>query len=139
MDTLHSRIHVVPAIPPAAVGDNTAAVSAIIDTFGYESLEFAIVLGAIADADATFAVTMEHGDDAALSDTAAVTSANLQGTLTAAAFKFDSDNLVRRVGYGPKAKRYVRLTVTPSANGSDAIFGAVAILGGPTITPTPNP
>ena len=137
MQNLHN-IHAVTAIAPASVADNTAAVSAIIDTFGYAQCEFLITLGSIADADATFAVTLEHGDDSGLSDTAAVTSANLQGTLAAAGFQYDSDNGVRRIGY-LKSKRYVRLTVTPTNNSSAAIFGCTALLGAPTLSPTPNP
>lgn len=138
MDTLHSKIQVVPAIPPATVSDNTATASSIIDTFGFGSCEFVITLGALADANATFAVTMEHGDDSGLSDTAAVTSANLQGTLAAAGFQYNDDNKVRRVGYR-KGKRYVRLTITPSGNSDAATFGAVAVLGSPTVSPTANP
>ncbi len=137
MQNLHN-IHAVTAIAPASVADNTAAVSAVIDTFGYAQCEFLITLGAIADADATFAVTLEHGDAANLSDTAAVTAANLQGALADAGFQFDSDNGVRRIGY-LKAKRYVRLTVTPTANSGSAIFGVTALLGAPTLSPTPNP
>lgn len=137
MQNLHN-IHAVTAIAPAAVSDNTAAVSAIIDLFGYSQCEFLINLGAIDDADATFAVTLEHGDDSGLSDAAAVTSANLQGTLAEAGFKFDSDNGVRRLGY-LKSKRYVRLTVTPTNNASAATFGVTALLGDPTLSPAPNP
>lgn len=137
MRNIHN-IHVVPAINPASVSDNTAAASAIIDTFGFDELEFIITIGSVADADATFAVTMEHGDDSGLSDTAAVTSANLIGTLAEAGFQYDSDNKVRRIGYR-KSKRYVRMTITPSNNASAAVFGAVAVLAGATVSPTANP
>lgn len=137
MQNLHN-IHAVTAIAPAAVSDNTAAVSAIIDTFGYSELEFVVNIGSVADADATFAVTMEHGNDSGLADSASVTAANLKGTLAEAAFQFDSDNGVRRIGYN-KGKRYVRLTITPSNNTDAAVFGAVALLGGATLSPPPNP
>ena len=50
--------------PAAATTDNTAWVSQIVDRRGYEAVMFAIVTGSLADADATFAVTMDDGDAA---------------------------------------------------------------------------
>jgi hypothetical protein len=99
--------------PVAATTDNTAWVSNIIDTAGYEAVTLAFQTGTLTDADATFAVTMEHGDAANLSDTAAPASTDLVGTLALAGFTFADDNKARKIGY-VGSKRYVRLTVTPS-------------------------
>jgi hypothetical protein len=107
MKDLMNMIDVKRAISPASVADNTAQVSQIIDVAGYEALTFVIDLGSIADADATFAVTMEHGDDSALADTAVPAAADLIGTTTLAGFQFDSDNKLRKIGY-KGTKRYVR-------------------------------
>lgn len=126
------------AISPVSVSDNTAQASQIIDTAGYESLTFAIALGSIADADATFAVTLEHGDDSGLSDTAAPAAADIIGTTTLAGFQYDSDNACRKVGY-KGTKRYVRLTITPTGNASAALMSVIAILGNPMAGPTANP
>ena len=121
--------------PAAAVSDNTPIVSQIVDLAGFQQVVFAINLGAIADADATFAVLVDHGDAANLSDAAAVPDLNLTGTEAAAGFKFDDDNKVRKIGY-VGSKRYVRLTVTPANNTGAAFVSAVAVLSGSRYTPT---
>ncbi|MGQ0740923.1 MAG: hypothetical protein ACT4OG_01320 [Alphaproteobacteria bacterium] len=138
MKDLFNNIAVKTAIAPVSVADNTAQVSSIIDRRGYESVTFAIATGDIADADATFAVLVEHGDAANLSDAAAVADADLLGSEALAGFTFADDNETRKIGY-TGGKRYVRLTVTPSNNASAALISAVCILGHPHVTPTPNP
>jgi len=135
---LMNNIHVLRAISPVSVADNTAQVSQIIDRRGYGSLTFAIATGSIADADATFTVLVEHGDNSGLSDAAAVPDSELIGTEVLAGFQFDDDNETRKVAY-KGVKRYVRLTVTPANNASAALLSAVAILGHPDLSPTPNP
>lgn len=135
---LHNNIAPKRAISPVSVADNTAQVSQIIDLNGYESLEFVILAGALADADVTFTVLVEDGAAANLSDAAAVDDKFLLGTEAQAGFKFDSDDKVFKIGYvGPK--RYVRLTITPANNASAALLAAVAILGHPHNRPTGNP
>jgi hypothetical protein len=138
MRDLHNNINVRRAISPVSVADNTAQVSQIIDRQGYNSLEFVISTGALADADATFTVLVEHGDAANLSDAAAVADTGLLGTEALASFQFDDDNETRKIGY-VGSKRYVRLTITPANNASAGLLAAVAILGHPEIAPTPNP
>ena len=121
---LHNRARVEQSISVRAVSDNTAQVGAIIDIEGFSGLEFIINLGTINDADATFAFTLEEGDDSGLSDTAAVAADNIQGS---GDFQFDSDDSVRRVGYFGK-KRFVRATITPSNNTSAADMSVSAVL-----------
>lgn len=133
-----STIHPIRAISPVSVADNTAQNSEIIDTRGYGSLTFVILTGSVADADATFAVTMVHGDDSGLSDSATVPAAQIVGTTTLAGFQFDDDNETRKIGYAG-SKRYVRMTITPTNNASAALLAAVAVLGNPDLAPTPNP
>lgn len=137
---IHNDIHPVPLIAPiAARTDNTAIVSAIIDTLGYEACELVLVTGTETDADATFAALVEDGDAANLSDAAAVDDAYLVGTEALASFTFADDVECRKIAY-KGSKRYVRLTVTPSGNNSGNIFLAgVAILGKPATAPTANP
>lgn len=138
MRDIHNSLHLLRAISPVSVSDNTAQVSQIIDRQGYHALEFVIATGSIADADATFTVLVEDGDAANLSDAAAVADANLLGLETQAAFQFDDDNETRKIGYIGN-KRYVRLTITPVNNASAALLSAVAILGAPHVAPTANP
>ena len=131
-------LHPKRAISPVSVSDNTAQVSQIIDTAGYEALTFVIAAGSLADSDATFAVLVEDGDASNLSDAAEVDDAYLIGTEALAGFQFDDDNEPRKIGY-KGTKRYVRLTITPSGNASEALLSCVAILGKPTSGPTANP
>ncbi|WP_420584909.1 hypothetical protein [Ruegeria sp.] len=138
MQDLMNNIHPVRAISPVSVSDDTAQVSEIIDLQGYDSLTFVILTGALGDADATFAVLVEEGDDPALSDAAAVADVDLIGTEALAGFQFDDDDETRKIGYSG-GKRYVRLTVTPAANASAALLAAVALLGHPSSAPTANP
>lgn len=135
MRDLYNHLTFRRAISPVSVADNTAAVSQIIDVQGFDSLVFAIATGSLADADATFAVLVEDGNDSGLSDAAAVIDAELNGTEAAAGFQFDDDNETRKIGYIGN-KRYVRLTITPSANASAALISAVAVLGNASLQPT---
>lgn len=135
---LCNNIHVLRAISPVVVTDNTAQVSQIIDTAGYESLTFAINTGTLSDADATVTALVEDGDAANLSDAAAVDDQFLIGTEVLASFQFDDDNETRKIGY-TGTKRYVRLTLTPAANTGNIPVGAIAILGHPVKRPTANP
>ena len=137
MRDLFNYVTVRRAISPVSVSDDTAQVSQIIDLQGYESLTFAIATGNLADADATFAVLVEHGDVANLSDAAAVPDNQLLGTEALAGFTFSDDDETRRIGYVGD-KRYVRLTVTPANNASAALLAAVALLAHPHSAPTAN-
>ena len=138
-DTMNN-IHPLAAITPvAARTDNTAIVSSIIDVKGYDSLTWLVVNGANTDANATFAVTMDHGDVSNLSDAAAVTAADLVGSYALAGYDFADDGETRKIGY-VGSKRYVRLTITPSGNDSGNIFvAAVALLANAAVVPTANP
>lgn len=141
MKDLHNSITVKRGLSPkAAVTDNTAYVSEILDRQGYESVEFIILIGANTDANATFTTLVEHGDAANLSDAAAVADADLLGTEVLASFTAaDDDNKVRKIGY-TGGKRYVRVTITPAGNDSGNHFVAgVWVLGHPHMGPTPNP
>lgn len=140
MRDMANNVQVKRAISPVSVSDDNAQVSEIIDRLGYDSLMFMIAIGSIADANATFAVLLEHGDQANLSDNAAVADADMISQTsgaapeTAAGFQFDDDNEVRKIGYVGN-KRYVRLTITPSGNASAALLSAVAVLGNPHSRP----
>jgi hypothetical protein len=140
MRDLHITVYPKRAISPVAAGtDNTPIVSQILDTQGFEAAELLINIGANTDANATFAVLIEHGDAANLSDAAAVPDAQLLGTEALAGFQFDDDNEQRKIGYIGN-KRYLRATITPSGNDSGNIFVAAQwLLGFPREAPTANP
>jgi hypothetical protein len=137
MRDMLNNIHPVgPAV--SALSDNTAVVSGIVDIKGFDALTFLIGMGTLVDVDATFAVTVDEGDAANLSDAASVATADLIGTLALASFTFAADGLCRKIGY-KGTKRYVRCTVTPSANTGAAPIAIIPLLGKPAQAPTPNP
>lgn len=139
MKDLHNDITVGRALSPAAaITDNTAQVCQIIDNQFLEAQEYVINIGALADADATFTVLLEDGDDSGLSDAAAVADAFLLGTEVLASFTFADDNETRKLGYIGK-KRYTRMTITPADNTGNAFFSVLSILGSPRHAPTSNP
>lgn len=120
--------------PAAAVTDNTPFVSQIVDTLDFDSVTFLAQLGAIADADATFVVLVEHGDNSGLSDATAVPDADLIGTEAGMAFLFSDDNKCAKIGY-KGTKRYVRVTITPSANSGNIFLSGTWLLGHPRTMP----
>lgn len=135
---LFNNVNPKRAISPVSVSDTTAQVGQWVDRLGFQKLLFLILIGSVADADATFTVLVEDADASNQSDAAAVADEFLLGTEALAGFQFDSDNLTRKIGYRG-LKRYVRLTITPVSNASAAVIGAVALLGAPLTGPTANP
>lgn len=138
MKDLMNQINVKRVISPVSVADNTAQVGQIIDRQGFESLTYLIATGSIADVDATFAVTLQEGNVSNLSDATTVAAADLVGTTALASFLFSDDDKCFKLGY-IGAKRYTRLTITPTNNASAAVVAAVAVLGHPAVAPTVNP
>lgn len=143
MRDLLNNVHLKRALSPVSVADNTPQVSQEIDLRGYNSVFFAILIGSVADADATFAVTMTESDTAGSGHTAVAADDLVGATASATAlanagFQFDDDNEVRKIGYRG-AKRYVILTITPTGNASAALLAALAVLGCPAISPPINP
>jgi len=138
MRDLHNSINVKRGLSPvAAVTDNTAFVSQIVDRSGYESCEFVILVGN-AGTGATFACLFEDGDAANLSDHAEVAAGNLLGTEALAGFDSTASNKVFKIGYAG-TKRYCRVTVTPATNTGNAFVAGAWILGGAHNAPTANP
>ena len=82
----------------------------------------------------TFTILIEDGDNASLTDNAAVDDAYLLGTEALATFQFDDDNETRKIGY-IGSKRYLRATITPVANASAALLSAVWVQSGARVAP----
>ena len=117
------------AFPPkAAVTDNTAFVSTIFDTANFGSVMLSGTHGTNADANATYTVLVEDGDNSALTDNAAVADAFLIG-VEAMGLDFADDDKAFKIGYiGPK--RYVRVTITPAGNTGNAFIAGNWIASG---------
>ncbi len=135
MRDLFNNTKIVTLWDPVDLGSgDTAKVSSIIDTQGFNSFTAHLAFGSIADADATFTVLVEDGDDSSLTDNAAVADAYLLGTEAGATPLFSNDNTGFKIGYtGPK--RYVRITLTPTNNTGAILTSAIAILGNPNQAP----
>lgn len=130
MRDLASNIAIRPVIAPAANTDigTTSIVGTVIDRLGFNSLVYAIAIGTLSDADATYAVLLEESD-ASGSGFTPVVDAYLTGTEAEAGFTFADDGEARKLGYRG-TKRYTRLTITPTgANSGNSPIAAVAILG----------
>jgi hypothetical protein len=136
---LISNIHLKPAFAPAAaVTDNTAQVSAILDTAGWGSVALAVVTGTLSDADATFTLLLEESNDSGMSGANAVADADMVGTEALGSFTFADDGETRKLSYIGN-KRYIRATITPANNTGNLFLGGMWILGNPQSSPTANP
>lgn len=138
MKDLHNNVTFTKAISPQAFSGDTPLVSSVIDRHGFDQVEFAILIGSVGDANATFAVLLEDADEVGFNVTnAAVADTFLLGTEALAGFTYASDDTTKKLGY-IGAKRYLRLTITPSGNSetpSAAYAAAVAVLAAPHISP----
>jgi hypothetical protein len=121
------------AISPYYYNDNTAWVGEIVDHQGYDAATYLLSIGAVVDADATFAVLLQESDNADFSSATNVADEDMvsqtRGTAaeTAAAFIFSDDNEVRKLGYIGN-KRYTRLYVTGTNNTGYTLISAVCVL-----------
>lgn len=114
---LHYSVKYSPAIVPvaAAITDNTAQVSLILDCSNFGSNELVITTGVLADADATFTLLLEESADPAMAGANTVAAEDELGTIAGASFVFSDDNKCFKVGY-KGTKRYIRATITPANN-----------------------
>lgn len=135
---LMNSIHPVVAIAPVVVTDGTAQVSAAIDVRGYRSVTFVILLGTLADTNATWDVTVKEGDTSTQGDHTAVSDDQLVGTEALAGFTFADDGETRKIGY-VGSKDYVSIEIDDdTANTGNAPMAVLAILE-PYEAPASNP
>jgi hypothetical protein len=134
-----NMMNIFPVIFPGLVGpvNNTPVVGAIIDHLGYDSLTYIVQTGVLTTGGATYKLTMEEGNAANLSDTALVGVNDIIGDLTPS-FIGTQGNSVFKIAY-VGAKRYTRLTITPTGNGAATNFSAVAVMENPAYMATANP
>lgn len=127
--SMHHDIKVEQVLDIAAITSNTATNTSIVDTAGFEALEFLFSSSTVTDG--TYVVSLQHGDDASLSDATTVSSDETLGAFTYVAA---DDNVAKRVGYIGK-RRYVRAVLTSTGVATGGTFGAVSILGTPHHAP----
>lgn len=135
---LMNNIHPVVAIAPVVVTDGTAQVSAAIDVRNYKSVTFIIALGTLADADATWAVTVKEGSTSTQGNHTAVADKDLLGTEALAGFTFGDDGECRKIGYVGD-QDYVSIEIDDvTANSGNAPMAVLCILE-PYERPAANP
>lgn len=135
---LMNNIHPVVAIAPVVVTDGTAQTSAAIDVRNYKSVTFVILLGTLADADATWTVEVLEGSTSTQGDHTAVADKDLLGTEALAGFQFDNDGECRKIGYVGDAD-YVSIEIDDDTANSGAAPMAVVMIAEPYERPTSNP
>lgn len=128
---LHNNSKSSQAFPPkAAVTDDTAQVSSILDTQGFLANMLVLNTGTNTDANATFTTLLEESDDSGMSGATAVADADMIGTESGASFVFSDDNKCLKLSYTGR-KRYIRATVTPSGNTGDVFLCGVWVQAWP--------
>lgn len=125
---LHSNIDERNALDAAEVTGNGTVVGNIIDTLGYESLEFITQLGTVTTGD--FTLLIEESDASNLAGSNVVAAEHRLGSLTV----MDTSDQVARIGYIGK-KRYVRLSVVGADTSITDSLSAIAILSHPKRAP----
>jgi hypothetical protein len=137
MRDMSNNVHLQPAFAPkAAVTDNTAQVSSVCTTTGFDSITLAFITGTNADADATFTLLIEDSPDN--STYTAVADAYLNGTEVLGSYDFADDGECRKIGYTGNQK-YVRATITPANNTGNMFVGGMWVCGKASRAPTANP
>jgi len=131
---MHNNVDIIRVICPVAIGTTgTGQTGNVIDTRGYDSVEFDISYGAITATGAVFSVTVLEGD--ATGSLTSVADADLLGTEAgaglAAAARVDNstENVTKRIGYRG-GSRYVRVDVSSTATAGTPV-AVNAILGRP--------
>lgn len=132
---LHDITKTTPAIPPALYTGNALTLGAIIDTNGFESIQFVAVAGDIVDGE--FGFGLIEGDLPDLSDGVVVVDpTTTRGPNPFHAGDVDS-NTTQHVGYMGN-KRYVQLTMQQTGATTGGVIGALAVQGHPRIAPVPE-
>ena len=113
---LHNNVDILAVVPAVAVGTTgTGQTGNVIDTRGYDSVEFGISYGAITATNATFTPVVMEGD--VTGTLTSVADADLIGTESAAgiaaATRTDgsTENVAKRIGY-IGSKRYVSVNIS---------------------------
>lgn len=131
---LHHGMKALVALTVAEIATDTDTDGIIIDTLGFNGIEFIAFTGDWTDG--AFAMQIEHADVIGFTGSEIVPAADLIGTPGS----LGADDVAARVGYiggtladGTYAKRrFVRLTIVSTSTGATGSFiGGIAILGIP--------
>ena len=121
---LHNRIDDLVAMTSQTIASDTTTVGEIIDSKGFESLEFIAQSGTITDG--AYALLLEESDDSGMSGATVVSADETLGELTGFA-STDDDSTIRVGSIGKK--RFQRLSLVSTGTSSGGVFSAIAVLG----------
>ena len=131
MRDLHNNVDIIATIKPVAVGTTGTGQSGdIIDTRGYDAVEFSLSYGAITATNATFTPVILHGDVTGTMTSCA--DADLLGTEAAAgiaaAARVDgsTENVTKRIGY-IGGKRYVQANIVNTVTAATPVAANVIL------------
>lgn len=129
---LHSGIKTLIALDVGNITTDTTTDGNVIDTVGFEGLEYSIQSGTITDG--TYALLLEESDVVTFGgEETVVPAANILGVLTG--FVAANDDVTLRVGSIGK-KRFQRLAIVSASTSTGGTnFTAQAILGFPKSGP----
>ena len=132
MRDLHNNIAVDLVLAPIVIDADATTAGAVVDRQGFESLEFALATGELADG--AFALALAHSDtvdeDGDLVGEAAVGASDIIGALP----ELDESGAVGKVGYRG-SKRYVRADIVSTTTTDGGPISAIAIKGNPRNAP----
>lgn len=128
---LHSNVKQAVALDSQDITTDTTTVGNIIDTVGFESLEYIIQSGVITDG--AYALLLEEDDAVGFGSSSVVPADETLGVLTG--FVAADDNAAKRVGSIGK-KRFQRLSIVSTGTSTGATkMSSVAVLGNPQSAP----
>jgi hypothetical protein len=127
---IHTRMDVPIALDVQTIATDTTTNGNIIDTQGYEGIEFVLFTGTYTDG--TYDVEIEQGDADDLSDATVATG---EREIVGVPSQLGAANEITRVGYIGKF-RYVRLNVVSASTSTGATVGGVVVRGMPKHMPT---
>lgn len=118
-------IKIVPVTSPAAIVDNAAFTTAIIDTKGWDEALFCVQFGALDVAVA--ALKLQESDDSGMSGAADVDGADFSTDGTLPADTADDTFVGIHVKLGGSRKRYMDLTFT-GGNGTTGTYANAFVI-----------
>ena len=128
---LHSNVKQAVALDSQDITSDTTTNGNIIDTVGFESIEFVIQSGVITDG--TYTLLLEEDDVVGFTSSTVVPADETLGVLTG--FVAADDNAAKRVGSIGK-KQFQRLSIVSASTTTGATkFSSVAVLGHPKSAP----
>jgi hypothetical protein len=154
---IHNTVKTAVALDIQTISTNTTTAGNIIDTQGYEGVEFILLSDTITDG--VYTPSIVAGDNSSLTDGVAVPIQYLIGTtkvidtlasqrpsydspsvaaIADATFSLAADsNKSKRIGT-VTPYRYVRLNIASTGTSSGGALGAIALLGWSHVNPTPK-